>query len=201
MYLIRSNWPAVEDHKSLPLSHWFSSWQLLAHERAVPSLAEESLRSLAGVVGSASCPPAAAGPVNRAVDHMPCSLYLSTAHQYLTLTCSRSCLICCSSSTVLLPATPATGKPFLLPSLSMSWYTVFFLSVSFFNIHPTLHSPSPPWTGGEELYVCSTSVPLSVCASVTKAVLLTTLHGHTTIYCYWVRMSTLLSSTIHCYYC
>ena len=76
MYLIRSNWPAVEDHKSLPLSHWFSSWLLLAHERAVPSLAEESPRSLAGVVGSASYPPAAAGPVNRAVDHIPCSLYL-----------------------------------------------------------------------------------------------------------------------------
>ena len=165
------DWPAGEDHDSLPPSPWSSCWLPLAHEWVdvvdvliVSSLAEESPQSPAGVVGSASYPPAAAGPVNRAVDHIPCSLYLSTAHQYLTLTCSRSCLISCSSSTVLLPATPATGKSFLLPSLSMSWYTVLLLSVSLSNTLPTLHSPSPPWTGGEELlcpqYTCTT---VSVC--------------------------------------
>ena len=94
---------------------------------------------------------------------IPCSLYLSTAHHYHILTCSRSCLISCSSSTV---STPATGKPFLFPSLSMSQYTVLLLSKSLFNTLPTLHSPSPPWTEGEELLCLQCT---SMCASVTKA--------------------------------
>ena len=82
------NWPAGEDHDSLPPSPWSSCWLPLAHEWVavvdvliVSSLAEESPQSPAGVVWSASYPPAAAGPVNRAADHIPCSLYLSTAHQ------------------------------------------------------------------------------------------------------------------------
>ena len=76
--------------------------------------------------------------------HASC-IFLLHVHQYLALTCSCSCLTSCSSP-VLLPATPATGKPFLLPSLSMSWYTVLLLNMSFFNNLPTFHSPSPPWT-------------------------------------------------------
>ena len=45
----------------------------------VSSFAEESPQFPAGVVESASYPSAAGGPVYKAFDHIPCSLYISTA--------------------------------------------------------------------------------------------------------------------------
>ena len=54
-----------------------------------------------------------------------------------------------------------SSDPFLLPSLSMSWYSVLLLNVSLFNTFPTLHSLSPPWTEREIeilLFHCTTGV-------------------------------------------
>ena len=86
--LTGSNWPVDEGHESLSPSAWSSCWLPLAHEWVdvliVSSLAKESHQPSAGVVGSASYSPTAAGPVDRAVDHIPCSLYPSTAHQNVT---------------------------------------------------------------------------------------------------------------------
>ena len=130
------DWPAGDqDHNSLtlPPSPWYSCWLPHAQEWVavedvldvliVSSLAEESPQSPAGVDGSAACPPAAAGPANRAVDHnIPCSLYLSTAHQNNDkLTFFWRCWI-----------------SFFLLSLSISWYTVLSLSVSFSNTFPVV---------------------------------------------------------------
>ena len=133
------DWPAGEDHDSLPPSPWSSCWLPLAHEWVVSSLAEESPQSPAGVVGSASYPPAAAGPVNRVFDHytiLPVSLY-----------CSQKC----DNLYSLFPGDVESPAPVLLtflllvkPSSSLSQHVLVHCIVAeFVTLQYPPHTPFP----------------------------------------------------------
>ena len=151
------DWPAGEVYDSLSPSPWSSCLLPLAHPLvAVWSLAEESPQSPAGVVGSASYHPAAAEPVNKAVDHIPCSLYISTARKNVTYSLLPEDVG--SPDTVLLLSFCLLINPSSSP-LSACPGTLCCCWVCLYPI-PSPHSIPHllPGLGEKSCYVCSTPV-------------------------------------------